>query len=107
SDKGADYDEWAEKILTKPNLQVVILIGETADKMEKALVEAEERLGENVGSPTKVIRRKDLVDAVVEAYAEAEEGGVVVMSPAAASFDMFKNYKERGNHFKMEVRRLK
>ncbi|MBI2634121.1 UDP-N-acetylmuramoyl-L-alanine--D-glutamate ligase [Candidatus Peregrinibacteria bacterium] len=106
-DKGLDYGRWAEKILTKKSLRTVILLGQTTDKMEKALIEAEEKLSTSGFAPTKVLRRKKLEEAVVEAYAEAEEGGVVVMSPGAASFDMFENYKERGNEFIAHVRKLK
>ncbi len=106
-DKGADYYEWAVKILTKESLHTVILMGATSDKMEKALLEAEEKLGEDRVYPTKILRRKALEDAVIDAYAESDQGGVVVMSPAAASFDMFKNYKERGNEFITHVRKLK
>lgn len=107
SDKGANYNEWALKILTKPNLHTVILMGATADKMEKALIEAEEKLGDAEGSPTKILRRKRMEDCVIDAYAENVEGGVVVLSPAAASFDMFENYKERGNEFTSHVKKLK
>lgn len=106
-DKGADYSEWALKILTKPSLKTVILMGDTADKMEQALMEAEGNLGEAEGSPTKILRRNKMEDAIVDAYAESDEGGVVVLSPAAASFDMYKNYKERGNDFMAQVRKLK
>ena len=106
-DKGADYNEWALKILTKPNLHTVILIGANAEKMEQALFDAEEKLGEAEGSPTKILRRNRMEDAVIDAYAEADEGGVVVMSPAAASFDMYENYKARGNDFTAQVRKLK
>lgn len=106
-DKGADYYDWAVKILTKESLHTVILMGATSDKMEKALLEAEEKLGEDRVYPTKILRRKALEDAVIDAYAESDQDGVVVMSPAAASFDMFKNYKERGNEFITHVRKLK
>jgi UDP-N-acetylmuramoylalanine--D-glutamate ligase len=106
SDKGLDYGDWASAILRKPNLKTVILIGETADKMEKEIVEAEEKLGEAEGSVTKVLRRADLEEAVISAFAEASNGSVVVMSPAAASFDMFKDYKERGKKFGEYVGRL-
>lgn len=106
-DKGADYNEWAVKILTRPNLHTVVLMGATAEKMEKALIEAEGKLGEAQVYPTKVLRRNGMEDAVVDSYAESDAGGVVVMSPAAASFDMFKNYKERGNEFVAQVRKLK
>ncbi|MCX6734661.1 MAG: UDP-N-acetylmuramoyl-L-alanine--D-glutamate ligase [Candidatus Peregrinibacteria bacterium] len=106
-DKGADYYDWAVKILTKESLHTVILMGATSDKMEKALLEAEEKLGEDRVYPTKILRRKALEDAVIDAYAESDQGGVVVMSPAAASFDMFNNYKERGNEFITHVKKLK
>ncbi|MBI5753611.1 UDP-N-acetylmuramoyl-L-alanine--D-glutamate ligase [Candidatus Peregrinibacteria bacterium] len=123
-DNGADYSEWAEKILTRENLHTVILIGATSDKMEKALVEAEGRLTlksqfglqKNIQNlqesskqvfPTKILRRKALEDAVIDAYAESDAGGVVVMSPAAQSFGLFKNYKQRGNDFIAHVRKLK
>jgi len=106
SPKGADYGEWALKILTKPNLKTVILIGEDAEKMEEALIDAEDKLGDAEGSPTKIIRRKDFDDVIIDAYAEAEEGGVVVLSPATASFGMFKNYKERGRIFMELVGKL-
>lgn len=105
--KGLDYGDWAVKILTKPNLHSVVLMGATADEMEKELMEAEEKLGEAQGSPTKIIRRNNMDDAVLEAYAESDEGGVVVLSPAAASFDMFEDYKERGKKFMACVMRLK
>lgn len=106
-DKGADYNDWAVKILTKPNLHTVILMGATAEKMEKALIDAENKLGEAQVYPTKILRRNNMEDAVVDAYAESDEGGVVVLSPAAASFDMYKNYKERGNEFVAQARKLK
>ena len=105
--KGFDYGEWALRILTKPNLHTIILIGASADEMEKELIEAEEKLVEAQGSPTKIIRRNSLDDAVLDGYAESDEGGVVVLSPAAASFDMFENYKERGKKFMAAVMRLK
>ncbi len=106
-DKGADYSEWAAKILTKPSLHTVILIGQTTDKMEKALMEAEGKLNEADVYPTKILRRGNLEGAIIDAYAESGEGSVVVMSPGAASFDMFKDYKERGNEFIAHVRKLK
>ncbi len=106
-DKGASYDEWALKILTKPNLHTVILIGDTAEKMEKALISAEEKLGAAEGSPTKILRRNLMEDAVLDAYAESEDGCVVVLSPAAASFDMYENYKKRGVDFVKCAKKLR
>jgi UDP-N-acetylmuramoylalanine--D-glutamate ligase len=116
-DKGLNYDDWAIKILTKESLRTVVLIGNTADKMESALIEAEKKLGGEAGSthgplglvvtPTKILKRPDLEEAVLEAYAETTPGWVVVMSPAAASFDQFKNYKERGEKFRQLVNVLR
>lgn len=107
SDKGFKYDQWALKILTKPSLKTVVLTGAMANKMEEAILEAEKKLGEAEGSPTKILKRKDFEQAVLDAYAEAEVGGVVLLSPAAASFDAFENYKARGQKFKDEVMRLR
>ncbi len=106
-DKGADYCDWALRVLLKPSLRVIVLMGEVADKMEKALTKAENQLGEAEGSPTKILLRNNMEEAVVDAYAESEEGGVVVLSPGAASFDMYKNYKERGDDFVRNVKKLR
>lgn len=106
-DKGLDYSEWAVKILTKPNLKTVILVGNTAASMEDTLIEAEKKLGEAMGSPTQILRANDLHEAVIKASDTAEKGGVVVMSPASSSFDFYKNYKERGKKFMEEVKNLK
>ncbi|NIA01897.1 MAG: UDP-N-acetylmuramoyl-L-alanine--D-glutamate ligase [Nitrospirae bacterium] len=107
SDKGLDYSEWATKILTKPSLHTVILIGSTAEQMDQAIIDSEKKLGDAEGSPTKIILRKDLEEAILEAFARAEEGGVVVMSPAAASLDQFRNYKYRGRTFREAVAKLR
>jgi UDP-N-acetylmuramoylalanine--D-glutamate ligase len=49
---------------------------------------------------------KTLEEAVLLAYQTAKRGDVVLLSPACSSFDMFKDYKERGKVFKDAVRRL-
>ena len=119
SDKGLDYYEWARKILIKPSLQVVLLIGATSEKMWDSIEMAEKKLKPGEGSPTLVAMCKDLKEALQKAkkYSEAilKDGGMgtgkkikegrgaseacVVMSPAAASFDQFKDYKDRGKKF--------
>ncbi len=54
----------------------------------------------------RVVDCKDFADAVHKAAADAEDGDVVLMSPASAAFDQFKNFMERGNYFKKLVREL-
>jgi UDP-N-acetylmuramoylalanine--D-glutamate ligase len=51
-------------------------------------------------------RATDLEDAVRRAYRATPEGGVIVLSPGCASFDMFRDYEDRGRRFKDEVRKL-
>ena len=69
-----------------------MLIGEAAGKIRHAL-----------GDLTRTIMAKDLDDAVETARVMAQEGDVVLLSPACASFDMFLNYEDRGRQFKRIV----
>lgn len=95
SDKGADYTEIVE--LCKVTGTHVIAIGQTGLEIEKLC----RRLGvdcDYVGS---------MGEAVYTAYRSTEEGGVVILSPASASFDMFKNYADRGKQFIAAVEALK
>ena len=57
------------------------------------------------GSP-RIVDCADFTDAVYKAAADAENGDVVLMSPASAAFDQFKNFMERGNYFKKLVKEL-
>jgi UDP-N-acetylmuramoylalanine--D-glutamate ligase len=104
SDKGLKYDEWAQKILTRVSLEAVVLMGDTGEMMREALEEARGKLGDAIkggaeATPTKVVVVDTLEHAVEAAGKLSRKGGVVVMSPAAASFDQFENYKERGKEF--------
>ena len=51
--------------------------------------------------------KADIKEIVRKAFENTHRGGVVILSPAAASFDMFENYKDRGNQFKEAVQNLK
>lgn len=97
-DKGIPYDEIGEPIAD--NVKTLILIGATADKIEEAL-KATGRADE-----VKVIRVSAYPEAVETAYNEAKDGDVVLLSPASTSFDMFRNFEERGNLFKKLVMEL-
>ena len=79
--------------------QVLILLGDTAPKIEKAVVEAE-NYNENEITIINVTNMEEAVEAAVN---HAEKGDIVSLSPASASFGLYKNFEERGNHFKAIV----
>ena len=54
----------------------------------------------------KIKKYKLMLDAVLSAYKDAENGDIILLSPACASYDMYKNYEERGNEFKSIVENL-
>lgn len=100
-DKKLSYDELAETIHAK--VKCMVLMGDTADKIETAYRNFARK--ENI-EPVPVIRVKNMEEAVNAAYGIARSGDIVVLSPASASFDMYANFMERGNHFKEIVRHL-
>lgn len=68
--------------------------------------EARERMARELGSLTDTLMAETLEEAVLLAHRTARKGEVVLLSPACSSFDMFKDYKERGKVFKEAVHRL-
>jgi UDP-N-acetylmuramoylalanine--D-glutamate ligase len=71
-----------------------------------AIGEAREQIAEAFGDVVDVREAGDMSAAVRMAFACAAPGAVVVLAPACASFDMFRDYAERGRVFKQEVERL-
>lgn len=102
-DKGIPYDDIGPSLAE--HVKVLILIGATADKIQEAL-EAEIKKTGN-GKDIDVIRVSTYEDAVNTARGKASNGDVVILTPASTSFDMFKNFEERGNLFKKLVNELK
>jgi UDP-N-acetylmuramoylalanine--D-glutamate ligase len=97
SDKHADYRQLAETIkLTK--VKSVILIGQQGPKIEATLKEA--------GYEQCVYGGNNMQEIVLTAQAQSSSGDIVLLSPACASFDMFKDYKDRGDQFKQTVQLL-
>jgi len=92
-DKGSDFSPLYD--LIKQKVKLLILIGKAADKMSKAL-----------GTSTETIFAHTLQDAVKLAAARSSRGDVVLLSPACASFDMFKDFEDRGRQFKVAVKNL-
>lgn len=91
-DKGQDFAPLAD--LVRRHVKHLVLIGEGAGPMERAWP----------GVPAE--RAETLAEAVAVAYRAAGTGGVVLLSPGCASFDMFRDYEDRGRRFKDEVARL-
>ena len=99
SDKGLDYKEIGEVIAKK--VGTLILTGPTAQKIEEATKQA---LSEE--KSIKIIHTNNLEESVKVAKEKARSGDIVLLSPASASFDAFKNFEERGNYFKTLVNNL-
>ena len=100
SDKGISFDTMAKPVNEK--VKVLILMGQTADKIEKAVTECDDFKT----SGLKVIKVKDMEEAVKTARDNAEKGDIVSLSPACASFDMYPMFEVRGRHFKSIVNSL-
>lgn len=99
-DKHLDYTELGDVICDK--VKVAILMGATADKIEAA-IKGSQKYSEN--APV-IIRVKDMAQAVQKARENAVSGDIVSMSPASASFDLYKDFDARGKHFKALVNAL-
>lgn len=94
SDKGVQFDELA-KTVAASNVRHAVLIGETASAIEAAL--------RNNGF-SDVTRGGDTMPDIVNTAAKfAKKGDVVLLSTGCASFGLFKDYKDRGNQFKLSV----
>jgi len=98
-DKHIPFEPLAPHLVEK--VKMLYLCGDTADKIEKSLKAFDGFCGE-----PKIIRVKNLAEAVTAAHKEAASGDVVILSPACASFDAYPNFAARGNHFKQLVNDL-
>jgi UDP-N-acetylmuramoylalanine--D-glutamate ligase len=95
-DKGSDFDEWVE--LFPGRVKFVAVIGAVKDKVKSSL--------DKVGFENYTIA--DSFEQAVELCRQnAKSGDCVLLSPACASWDMFKSYEQRGEIFKDIVRNMK
>ena len=92
--KGQDFSPLAGPV--SRHVRAVVLIGRDADLIREAL--------QGCGVP--LIDASSMVEAVEQATARAHEGDAVLLSPACASFDMFKSYEDRAEQFVAAVRSL-
>lgn len=94
-DKKIPFDEFGGVV--NDHVKELVLVGVTSDKIEAAVKAAKNYDG------LKIHRENTFEAAVARAKACAKPGDVVILSPACASFDLFKNFEERGNEFKRLV----
>ncbi|MBE6737061.1 MAG: UDP-N-acetylmuramoyl-L-alanine--D-glutamate ligase [Ruminococcaceae bacterium] len=99
-DKNIPYEPLGPVICSK--VKTLILIGKTAPKIEAA-VKSSENYAEN--SP-EIYNAKTMEEAVNLAHSLSVSGDIVSLSPASASFDMYKDFEARGNHFMSLVNSL-
>ena len=100
-DKHIPYEPLGPVINDK--VKVLILLGDTAPKIEEAVKSAENYNADTI----KIINVNNMEEAVAKAVENTETGDIVSLSPASASFGLYKNFEERGNHFKSIVIDLK
>jgi UDP-N-acetylmuramoylalanine--D-glutamate ligase len=94
TDKGNDYSELMA--LVKKKVKAIVCLGVDNSKIIRAFE----------GVVDNIVETKSMQDAVRSAYMFGRKGDTVLLSPACASFDLFKSYEDRGNQFKKEVKNL-
>lgn len=95
SSKNSDFTELGRVIIGQPNVKMLILIGQEAERIEQSL---------NGKFTGQILHgAKDMTEIFEQIKLVAAAGDVVLLSPACASFGMFKNYKDRGEQFKKAV----
>ena len=99
-DKHLDYEPIATPILNK--VKTLILMGQTAEKIYGVVTKKQSEQNKKID----IYKVKTLEEAVQRAKEHAKPNQIVLFSPASASFDMFKNFEERGNKFKELVKKL-
>jgi UDP-N-acetylmuramoylalanine--D-glutamate ligase len=92
--KGADFSQLQPAVAR--HCKLVVLIGEDAEQLQRALLERAE-----------IVLAADMDEAVAVAAAHAASGDCVLLSPACASFDMYSGYVARGEAFGLAVRRIR
>jgi len=92
-DKAGDFVSL--RPLVKERVKAAILIGEASERIDRA-----------IGDLTRTVRVTSMAEAVQTATDMARRGDVVLLSPACASFDMFRDFEDRGMQFKTIVKGL-
>lgn len=93
-DKGNDYSELFE--LVKKKVKAIVCLGKDNKKIIEAFTD----------KVSTIVETASMDEAVRSSYYLARKGETVLLSPACASFDLFRNYEDRGRQFKQAVRNL-
>jgi UDP-N-acetylmuramoylalanine--D-glutamate ligase len=93
-DKGNDYSEL--EALVKSKVKAIVCLGLDNSKIIEAFADHVQQ----------IVETKSANEAVLAAFQLAKKNETVLLSPACASFDLFKSYEDRGNQFKQAVRSL-
>lgn len=93
-DKGNDYGLVTETV--KKNVKALVCLGRDNRKLMESFTSV----------INNIFETSDVNEAVRIAFKQTDEGGVVLLSPACSSFDLFDNYEHRGNSFKEAVRKI-
>lgn len=94
TDKGNDYSEIDQLVTDK--VSGLVFLGEDNSKLKKFFA----------GKGKRIVEATSMKSAVRQAFEMSDKGDTVLLSPCCASFDLFKNYEDRGNQFKTYVRNL-
>jgi UDP-N-acetylmuramoylalanine--D-glutamate ligase len=101
SSKKSDFSKLASVIAGDKTVKTLISIGREGPQIAGLVLK-------KGGFKGNIIKGDSNMESIVkQAYDAAKNGDIVLLSPACASFDMFKNYMDRGNQFKSEVNKLK
>ncbi|MDR2568777.1 MAG: UDP-N-acetylmuramoyl-L-alanine--D-glutamate ligase [Oscillospiraceae bacterium] len=107
-DKGIPFDELGVEIVK--NVKTLVLTGVAASQINEAVLSALEHTASDTeraaNNKLEIFHHDDFNEAIYTASKAAKDGDIVLLSPACTSFDMFKNFEERGNKFKEIVNGL-
>lgn len=116
SEKFSDFTELGRALVQARHLKTLILIGNTAKRIEQAIEDANREATEQIeylkqtgqhlkalsimrDFPLSIVHAKNIQEAFLSVKIQAQKGDTVLLSPACASFGEFKNYKHRGETF--------
>ncbi|MDB5165405.1 MAG: putative UDP-N-acetylmuramoylalanine--D-glutamate ligase [Candidatus Saccharibacteria bacterium] len=100
TDKGADFSELAQAIRENQQVKQLVIMGTIGHKLADFLRQ------QGVTAAIEEVDAKTMLEVIGRAREYAVPGDIIILSPACASFDMFKNFEDRGNQFRDLVRAL-